>query len=455
MYTEHDEGKGLVKTHWANVRKRVKAVNPEFAALVDEISPPKSMHLYLAYYDYGKLKGDIQSAFLPTADGSSYYRLKKGETSQALLDDFEYCITGSVPFGLLLEKKMELFIDLPQLNLTMPYIIYKPGDFFPVSQILNSNSKKRYAPNGLLSCSSGLHSAFMLPKIGCESTHQYLRAKYKIQPPAPHSMYKHSEVFSALMQSPVNESTWRSCMLYFPKAWFEKMKNDPAWMKIKLYILNKGWSDNDYHRTRFQYETIFSAIEKTGQITPDPFLADVMQHLLGIAMGDEVGYVPSTNEEGLPLHTLQKMYVETYKLNKYYPTIFEPSYFDLDKDTLPIYDSLQYPSTMVFSQPTVEERRMIGKLYELEYIVTRYRDGILKSRICENTIMKKALESIEFHFFHNRAGEKHNWTLNPSLMPEFDERLLKENHAHYDKKATFAQDAPFVRGCISISKKKN
>jgi hypothetical protein len=151
MYTTHDEGKGLVKTHWTAIRKRVKAVNPEFAALVDELSPTKSMHLYVAYYDYGQLTGDTQSAFLPTADGDGYYRLKKGEVPQELLEDFEYSLVDRAPFGLLLEKKMELFVDFPKLNLTMPYILYKPGDCFPISKILKVKNSNNYSANGLSS----------------------------------------------------------------------------------------------------------------------------------------------------------------------------------------------------------------------------------------------------------------------------------------------------------------
>lgn len=39
MVTEVDEGKGLVRVYWENIRDRVTKVQPAFAKIVDEFEP--------------------------------------------------------------------------------------------------------------------------------------------------------------------------------------------------------------------------------------------------------------------------------------------------------------------------------------------------------------------------------------------------------------------------------
>jgi hypothetical protein len=72
MISAIDEGKGLVKVYWSDIRKRVAHVEPLFAKIVDELSPDATFPLFLAYYPYGALKGDTLSTFLPTAISGSY-----------------------------------------------------------------------------------------------------------------------------------------------------------------------------------------------------------------------------------------------------------------------------------------------------------------------------------------------------------------------------------------------
>jgi hypothetical protein len=71
MYTEIDERSGVVRSSWKDVRTRVKAVNPEFAQLVDELSPD-DFTLYILYLPYGQLVGDVKTPFLYSADKKVY-----------------------------------------------------------------------------------------------------------------------------------------------------------------------------------------------------------------------------------------------------------------------------------------------------------------------------------------------------------------------------------------------
>ena len=102
MLTLNDERRGLVMTTWDKVRERVQKVEPDFAAIVDEINPGKEFPLFLAYYPYGVLAGDQVSIFLPSVAGGSF-RLNDPSLSPDIKKHLGYGHDGA-PLGLILEK---------------------------------------------------------------------------------------------------------------------------------------------------------------------------------------------------------------------------------------------------------------------------------------------------------------------------------------------------------------
>ena len=197
MLTTVDSGKGLVKTSWDAVRTRVLKVAPEFTKLIDGLAPDKSYPLYLAYYPYGELKGDTISTFLPKIDGGNY-RITDPSVPKDVGTHLGYATT---PFGMLLEKNLEYFIDLKDLGITIPWQLYSPGSFFPLARILQNQSDRVYSPNGLLNVVSGARSVFMLPKIGCSTHHLMLKRHYNVEPQPPKSLYDHWKVFKDILNN--------------------------------------------------------------------------------------------------------------------------------------------------------------------------------------------------------------------------------------------------------------
>ena len=139
MPTKIDEGRGLVKTSWAAIRKRVSKVEPTFAKIVDELDPDKNFPLYLAYYPYGALIGDTKSPFIPTMNDDTY-RLSDNNVPKDIIKHLGYG-KSSCPMGMVLEKELEYFIDLKDEGMTIPWVILTPGTFFPFSRLLSK--KKR------------------------------------------------------------------------------------------------------------------------------------------------------------------------------------------------------------------------------------------------------------------------------------------------------------------------
>lgn len=442
MLSEIDERQGLIKTSWSKIRARVISVEPRFARIVDELSPDNSFVLYLAYYPYGAIKGDTQSTFLPKADGG-LYRLSDEKAPKSMRDELGYG-NGSAPLAMLLEKNLELFADIPTENLTLPRLLYQPGSIFPFARILSKKSNRTYAPNGILTLSSGARSTFMLANIGCNVNHTILQRNFNVQSPAPKNMHEHWHVFKEIVSSKIVKSDWKSCLLYFGHKWIDKIHSDASWLPLKLYLHELAWNHYEYQRNRFYYDLAISLIQQKRNLKPNPYLADTANHLFSIAIGASPGYRPAINDDALPLKTLQQAYIESYGLKKYCPIIFQPAHFNYETDKSPIYYSLQHPSTPVFSPKSRKVSSTLTEIRELHHLMSIYAKELAsETNICSDTILSKVAANIKFSYFHNKP-DLHGIIRKSGEMPLTDSNFSEVMH--------FPMDAPFVRGCVSIAK---
>ncbi|RDI48069.1 hypothetical protein [Aquicella lusitana] len=453
MATITDDNNGIIKVYWADIRERVAQAEPVFADIVDQLNPDKTFPLYLVYLPYGALKGDTTSSYFPDGKGG-YYRLSDPEAPKGITKDLGYGSDGS-PMGMVLEKQLEYFIDLKHKGITIPWLIYSPGQFFPFSTILGCKSRHVYAPNGLLTVTSGVRSTFMLPNIGCNSNYVNLRRDFNVQRQAPKSLYEHWYVFKEIIQSNVLNCHWRSCLMYFSEKWVNKLHSDKAWISLKLYLHEVAWRKFEYERNRVYYDIAFSIIQEKRNLKPNPYLTDTARHLFTTALGGAPGYVPSCNNDALPANLLQRVFLDCYGLKKYIPTLMQPAHFDFEKSKYPVYYSLQNPSTYVFSPKSREGSSTIVEILELEHIMNIFCEELANdSNICSDTIIGKIAKNVNFNYFHNKADRQA--VIRPSSdIPFADKRFEAGSLNGEGSIGKFAADAPFVRGCISIDSKDN
>lgn len=456
MLTCIDERKGLVKTYWEDVRDRIAKIAPEFAKIVDKLSPNHKFSLYLAYYPYGDLKGDTISPFLPNINGGNY-RLNSKNIPKDVINDLGYG-SNSSPLGMLLEKKLEYFIDLKELGITIPWQVISPGSFFPLGRILlnKPNRNYSYSPNGVLTVTSGARSVFMLPKIGCFTNHQMLQRDYNVQSPPPKSLYDHWNIFrEIIISSPASQNQWKSCVVYFSKKWIDKIHNDKAWHPLKKLLFELGWEKYEYDRSHLYYNVAYSLIQNKRNLKPNPYLVDTACHLLSIAAGAMPGYAPTFDIDLLPVDTIQKAFVESYGQKKYIPTILAPMHFQLEKQTsAPVYYSLQCPTTISFSPKSRSLSTTLFEIRELKHIVDVFASELSKdSSMLSNTIISEAAKKISFNYFHNNI-DRHNLIQQSKNLIRYDDRFNSKHAFKVYSGAEFACDAPFVRGCIGIGLKK-
>ncbi len=453
MITEIDEGKGLVKVYWRNVRDRVAKVEPTFAKIVDELEPDDSFPLYLAYYPYGALIGDTESQLYPTQDGK-LYRLTDNNVPSSVVQDLGYGY-GSSPLGIVLEKQFELFIDLKHKGISVPFGVYGPGDIFSFYTNLTKREKYQYSTNTVLTSASGVRSVFMLPNIGCATNHSNLQRDFNIKNPAPKSMYDHWHIFKNIINSDIINSDWRMCVLYFSEKWINQLQDNKAWAYLKAYLHELAWKRSQYTRSQDDYDLAFSVIQEKRNLKPNPYLVDTARHLFKIILGHAPGYAPACEDEALPLEIIQQVYTSSYGLKKYIPTVIHPVSFNFEKDINPIYYSLQHPSTYVFAP---KSRKVFSKLFEmreLEYIMHVYFEELAKKNsFCSDSILCEVVKHIELNYFHNEV-DRHKIVRPSAEILQLDNRLKYTSKNFQIENAMFASDAPFVRGCISITTKKD
>lgn len=449
MLTYEDNGKGLVRVYWKDIAKRVAKIEPEFAKIVNELSPDKSFPLFLGYYPYGMYIGDTISLFVPTLAGGSY-RLSDPDAPKEVIKHLGYGI-NSAPLSMVLEKELECFSDLKGLGITIPYHIYTPGSFFAMSRILSNKKSRIYAPNGILSGTSGARSVFMLPPIGCTTNHSNLQRDFNVQSPPPKSLYDHWPLFRELINSEVIKCEWRSCIMFFSESWIEKILHDKAWLPLKMYLYEFGWHIFEYDRNRIFYDVAFSTIQQQRNLKPNPYLADTARHLFATALGAAPGYVPATSNESLPWDIIQSIISGSYGLKKYYPTVIQPKHFNFEVDKEGIYYSLQHPTIQAFAPKSRKVSSTLFEMRELRHIMRIFTEELSNPKgMCADTIMCQVARQVEFKYFHNEH-DQHKVMMPAGEAVNYDRRFKAVASKNKISRAKFACDAKFLRGCISIS----
>lgn len=445
MISHHEERNGVTKIYWSEIREKLSTIVPGFVKIVDQLSPDKTFPLYLVYLPYGSLKGDTLNTYFPDGKGN-YYKLSDEIAPRDLVKNLSYGMDGS-PMGMVLEKQLEYFIDLKDKKITIPWLVYSPGEFFPFSTILGINTKRIYAPNGLLTATAGTRSTFLLPNIGCNTHFLNLQRAYNIKTQAPKTLYDQWFTFKNVLQHSSVNDNWRACLLYFGEKWVNSIHHDKEWLQVKLFLYESAWRKFEYERNRIYYDIAFSLIQEKRNLKPNPYLTDTAKHLFTIALGAAPGFVPAIDEEAFPVELMQQIFIDVYGLKKYFPTIMRPIHFDCEKDRLPIYYSMQQPSTYSFSPKSREVNSTLSEMRELEHIMSIFCEELGKNAtVCSDTILGQVANKMKLNYFHNKP-DSHGIISSSVKIVEKDTRFNVRNNLN----AKFANDAPFVRGCVSIS----
>lgn len=194
-------------------------------------------------------------------------------------------------------------------------------------------------------------------------------------------------------------------------------------------------------------------IQKRRNLKPNPYLADTARHLFATAIGAAPGFVPALNDDAMPLSDIQKVYTDSYGLKKYFPTVMRPAHFIFEKESLPTYYSLQYPTTHIFSPKSREVTNLLYELRELEHIMRIFVEELTKQKAqCSDTVVGEIAKNIEFNYYHSKFDRYGVVTMTDEIV-KLDPRFTSIPKKFKKDTAIFSADSTFLRGCISISRK--
>lgn len=440
----------IVETNWKEVRHLIKNIDSVFTELVEEINPSDDFPLFISSYEYGEKIGDNFGTILKDKSGNSF-RLGDSSTPVNVKKHLGYGIKDS-PLMMLLDKNFEWYIFDKNNNAYFPVYIEGPGFFVGTRQLITDLKKNTYLSGSLMCCTAGSRNAFMLPNIGNQKNHTIMQRALGITASVPKEMQEHWTVFKEIDRS-TESPRWQAKILIFSEIWIDNLKNNPKWIYLQRHLIKKMINSWEHDKDSFFYNFAFSSANIQMNVIKNNYLIEIAKHLIGIALGSNIGFKPSTDNQSLPLHVLQKVYCEIYQL-KNNPIIFEPTKFNISSENqLPVYYSLQRPIIGSFEKQTTTEPRALVNLYHLNRILLKYKEAFTDKRInnyYKDTSLQEIFEKIQFSYYHHAPSSSDDEIKSSSALYKEDIRfsIVSEELSHL----SFPKDARFFRGCIKISR---
>jgi hypothetical protein len=427
---------------WDTGAGLIRSVRPDFAAVLDDLSPDKSHTFHFIKYPYGALplyKGVFQ---VPNQEGE-IVPITHSSVSKELRNNLSY--SGTIPLGLVVNNGFESFIQTP--SRVLPSALMGVGKFLSLWRILEESDTYYLGP--LWNYTAGARSICMLPKITDSVGHKNLKTKYGLKLPIPEQLSSHWSIFKYLANHQRFSQEWSADVIFFSKQWLTH-KKDKGWSEFYRFLLNEVWQTASYRRNQFIFDSAVSMAIENRNLKPNPYLTDTAKYLLAIASGSFPSFSPAIDDSAAPVKGLQKIYLEDYGIKKYFPIIMQAYHYSQQANRVGFY-SFQLPNTIIFSPKSRKLSSTMVELHELKHIMECFISEVLNEHLgVEQTSLFDIVKNIEFGYYHadpDRSGE---------ILPTT--KIQKIDCYDYEgikakKNYMFPEFAPFFRGCVSISKK--
>jgi hypothetical protein len=429
------------KLHWKDIRKEFAQVNPDLAAIIDDIDPGKKYNLYRVRYPFGAETVREGTLLLPNAAGRIVPFTDKSIPAD-IQEDLGYN-EGTNPVCFVLKNKIEVHLRLDKHTIPFPLGIIPPGKIFSTSRVLSPHSSNQ--PAFLWSINAGARTLLMLPKISSAVKYERLKRNFDLKTPAPKEFICHFDVFKELFNHPNFGEEWFVEIIYFGKEWFTKME-DKAWLAFSHYLYKAGWHTTEFWRNQFVWNLIYSLILKKRNLRPDPYIMDTVKNLIAIGVGAAPGFAPALNNDIAPVQRLKDIFSNIYQL-EYEPIIMQLANFSMYQEPNPVYYFLHYPTTLEFSPKAKAYSNKITTLCDIQYLAEKIFDEIASKELnVQGTLDSDFVEKAKCDYFHNEA-EGYEGIKNTKQIPIDDPLFVG---TQYEK---FPSNSPLINGCVRISKK--
>ncbi len=427
------------KVTWKQVREQVQIVNPEFAAIIDEMSPGDDHWMVRAKYPYGSQVLDKSLFLLPNVNGD-IVPITDESIDKEIRAGLSYNLESN-PVSLVLKNSFEIYY--PLADRTLPFTgVIPQGTVFGAWRILHPQTTEH--PAFLWDMSSGARSVFMLPKISEAIKHKKMEKLLGININIPKALMQHWDVFKKIANSN-KVKPWNAEIIYFSEPWFKHL-NDPAWAKFYNYF-----EPSQFWRNKPFWDMVFSLIIEEYEAKPNAHIMDTVKYLLYMGVGSLPGFSAVKDTIAGPFDIIQDVYSNIYGLRNYPPIILQPKYFGLrNSESQPVYYSSQVPSTVEFKPSTRLRTSIVSDLHEIRSLMLRCEKEFLEDKYnLKGTSFYDLFNIVQFDYFH-KTSELHNGMCESSKMSEDIALRTTVNGKVYNE---FPSASLFAKGCIRVSRK--
>lgn len=434
------ENTGMESISWDDARNSLNRIAPKFVKLIDQWNP--NFKLYRARYNYGDKV--LKSGVLHLGSKNSHsIPISSPKISQDIKNQLSY---SNVPLGFITHGSNEVYLETEERVIPLAY--FKPGVILGLWESLETGQS--YFPRRVWDVTSGARTIFILPSISQRNPHEQLKKKYGVRNSVPNTIYQQNAIFKQIIDSRNFKQEWYNEMIFFGKDWLQRDEKNPHWLRFHHYLLEQAWELSAYNRNKITFDKLWLSFGKhleTKGIKINFPLLNILKQIVAIGIGASPGFRPVVNSETPgPVKEIQKVYLNTYGLKHYIPTVMSVDYFKPYEKNHPIYFSLQ-------AQTQIETRykikNILSELRELKTITEIFINTTLKgSLLAEETPLDWLVKNVAFDFFHPDAT-KHDSITNSKYMPTQDKNLIEVRGAKRGRK--FSSACSFVTGCIRLS----
>ncbi len=427
---------------WEQARKSVKAAEPELAEIIDkwEVRHPFIRVRY--YYGSQVLKEGI--LHLTDKDGISI-PIHSPIISTEIKEQLNY---SNLPMGIITAGSNEVFLETE--NRVIPLAFFKPGVILGLWESLEE--KASYFPKQIWEVTAGARTLFMLPSISQRVPHEQLKRHYGVKRSPPSTIYDHHQVFMQIIRSKNFKQEWYNEIIFFGKEWFTQDNSDIGWLRFYNHLLEKAWKLSAYNRNKITFDKVwllFSQELELKGIKANPHLIYILKQIIAITIGAAPGFRPVVKSNiAAPVAELQKIYLNTYGLKNYIPTIMSLDYFMPYQSNVPIYYSLQAQTQI---EPLYKFKNILSEIREIKMLLELFIELALEGKLkTAGTLIEWVVKNVHFNFYHPDT-ERHDDIHNSKYLPAKDKALIEVQGAKRGRK--FANASPLAKGCVQISMK--
>lgn len=404
---------------WDKVRSEIARVNKPLFELLQKVEGIENMYFNVFEYPYGQIIADEESFYLPNDGGK----------------------TPMVPFSMVLEKNLEMFIEFKGKSST--YKVYGEGELLSVSSLSSISSK--HHPSDILQISSGARNAFLLCPIADIKPHSSLEKYFKSNLTKPEDLGLHYFTFKDLCKAAKSE--WRAKLLVFPMELVRQIKENKL-PNISRLIMEYDSNQTEFYANTPFYNYLMTYIKANNDhISQNIFVNEVLSQLVAIGVGQVPGYGLAIDDNLIPADFICEIYRDVYK-SKYTPILMIPSHFNKENNNPVFYSILK--EEMAFRPSSFSNKPQRCELIYNTY--HQYAEEIKKLGHFKNTPFYETLTELNLTLFNEKKVQvpPNLFKIPKDSIFDYDTRLLHYSEKLGYSKATFPPKTTFLIGCFGI-----